>query len=148
MKKLVLVFILGFIGHFGFSQSPLGEGNVQINAGLGLNNWDGTPIYAGIDYGVGPLITIGGQVAFSDNVFGLGGNFNYHFDELLTLPSEWNVYGGLNIGYIQVDNGGSDVDLGAQVGARYFFSPNVGINLELGGGTQVSGGKVGITIVL
>jgi len=42
----------------------------------------------------------------------------------------------------------SGLGIGAQVGGRYYFSDNVGINIEFGGGNAFSGGKVGISILL
>ena len=39
----------------------------------------------------------------------------------------------------------SDIGLGVQIGGRYFFNKNFGINIEGGGGNATSGAKIGIT---
>lgn len=150
MKKLILIAFFGIFCQLGFSQSPLGDGGVQINGGVGFNDFDGVPVYLGADFGVAESLTVGPIAAFSENLFSLGGNVNYHFDHLLQLPSEWNIYGGATVSYVDVENVNSDgdIDLGLQVGGRYFFSPTVGLNLEAGGGTEVTGGKIGLTIIV
>ena len=154
MKKVILIAVFGLFTQFGFAQSPLGDGGVQLNGGLGFNNADGVPVYVGADFGVAPTITVGAQAGFSDNLFSIGGNVNYHFDNVLELPSEWNLYGGASLNYVDFNNDNidndndGDIDLGLQLGGRYFFSENVGINLEAGGGTELSGGKIGLTFIL
>lgn len=149
------------------AQAPLGKGNKQLNAGFGFSNW-GVPIYAGLDFGVHPDITIGPQVSFrsyseryndglgnrisySHSIFVLAFNGNYHFNSLLNISSEFDFYAGLTLGYYiwsspndYLGNRASGVGLDAQVGGRYFFSDEWAVNLEFGGGTA-SGGKIGIT---
>jgi hypothetical protein len=72
----------------------------------------------------------------------------------MNIPTPWDFYAGLNIGFYNVSsssiNGGisSGLGLGAQIGGRYYFSDQWGINLEIGGGNSVSGGKFGITYKL
>jgi hypothetical protein len=39
----------------------------------------------------------------------------------------------------------SNIGLGVQIGGRYFFNKNFGINIEGGGGNATSGAKIGIT---
>ncbi len=82
-------------------------------------------------------------------------NGNYHFNTLLKIPRSWDLYAGLNLGFYVWNssrdypgNRASGLGLGAQVGARYFLSNKVGLNLELGGGNAFSGGKFGVTIKL
>src|SRR5680860_1917862 len=84
---------------------------------------------------------------------------NYHFNELLEMPSNWDLYMGLSLGFIvfsskwdgpgssieYAGNGNSGLYLYAQIGGRYFFSDNIAVNLQLGGGNYFSGGKIGIT---
>ena len=150
IKRFFLLAVIGLFTQLAIAQSPIGDGGIQLNGGLGLNNADGVPVYVGADFGVAPLITVGGQAGFSDNFFTLGANANYHFDELLELPSEWNVYGGATLAFVDatgLDDDG-DIDLGLQLGGRYYFNDNLGLNLEAGGGTQLSGGKIGLSYVL
>jgi hypothetical protein len=81
-------------------------------------------------------------------------NGNYHFNTLFNMPSEWNFYAGLTLGYYiwsdlddYPDARGSGIGLDAQIGGRYFFSDKFGVNLEFGGGTG-AGGSFGITVKL
>lgn len=162
MKKInVLVILAVLCSTVAFAQAPLGKGGKQLNAGLGFSNW-GVPIYVGLDFGVHPDITVGPQISFQNYGYTAGGtkykqnltvigfNGNYHFNNLLDMPSQWNLYAGLTMGYyIWQDNdftGAETSGLGlyAQVGGRYFFSDNFGVNLQFGGGTS-SGGTFGIT---
>ncbi|MBX2964468.1 MAG: hypothetical protein KF687_18310 [Cyclobacteriaceae bacterium] len=162
MKKISLLFLILFIGSsVVFSQVPLGKGGKQLNAGLGFSTW-GVPVYAGLDFGVHEDITIGPVISFQNYGYRAGGNSynqnlvvlafngNYHFNTILELPSEWDFYAGLTMGYyLWSDNDyvgakSSGLGLYAQVGGRYFFNEKFGINLQVGGGTS-SGGIFGIT---
>ncbi len=166
MKKTGIAFLMFFIVvATTYAQSPLSKGSKQVNAGVGFSGW-GVPIYAGMDFGVYKDITVGfegsfrsysqkfGTMTFKSSIFGISGNGNYHFNSLIGIPSEWDVYAGLNLGYYfwstssnYAGTGASGLGLGAQVGGRYFFKNNFGVNLEFGGGNAFSGGKFGITYI-
>jgi len=45
-----------------FAQGPVAKGQAQLNAGLGLSSW-GLPIYVGVDFGVHPDVTVGGEIS-------------------------------------------------------------------------------------
>lgn len=147
------------------SQSPLGKGNQQLNAGLGLSGW-GVPIYAGLDFGIHQDVSLGIEGSFRSynehytgdryrsSIIGLLVNGNYHFNTILEIPSEWDFYAGLNIGYFfwatsseYPGTAYSGAGLGAQIGGRYFFRKDLGLNLELGGSNAFTGGKFGITYI-
>lgn len=169
MKRPILLLVaLGAIVICSQAQAPLGKGNAQLNAGFGFSTW-GVPLYAGADFGVHPDITIGPQISFQDfnenytlsgnkyrynhSIVGLAFDGNYHFNRLMEIPNQWDFYAGLTLGYYIWSNPndylgtyGSKVGLAAQVGGRYFWSPNFGVNLEFGGG-YISGGKIGITYI-
>jgi outer membrane immunogenic protein len=164
MKKINFLVALCLVSIGSFAQGTLEKGGLQLNAGLGTSGW-GTPVYVGLDYGVGSDFTIGGELSYrsqsnnyygskyKSSVIGIGANGNYHFNRILEMPSKWDLYAGLGLNYYiwSYDNDnykGSDnsnLGLGAQIGARYFFSDKFGLNLELGGGNATSGGKIGIT---
>lgn len=166
MKKIFVVIIVFVFAFFGANaQSPLGKGGKQLNAGVGFSGW-GIPIYAGMDFGVHPDITVGFEgsfrtynqkfagVNYGSTIIGFSGNGNYHFNKLLEIPSNFDFYAGLNIGFYvwsspsgYPGDGASGLGLGAQVGGRYFFKKNFGLNLEFGGGNAFSGGKFGITYI-
>jgi len=164
MKKISILSIFLFTSSLLLAQSPLGKGGRQFNAGLGFSSF-GVPIYAGVDFGIHDDITIGPQISYrkySDRIIGIDYNLNliiigltgnYHFDRILDIPSEWNVYAGLSLNYYSWStpsnypgNRSSDLNIDLQIGGRYFWSENWAANLELGGGTS-SGGKIGITYI-
>jgi outer membrane immunogenic protein len=166
MKKVSIIFLLSVMTVLTVNaQSPLDKGNKQLNAGVGLSGW-GLPIYVGMDFGVLRDLTLGFEVSFRSynqpyhefhyhhSIIGLSFNGNYHFNTLLDIPENWDFYAGLNIGYYfwvspsdYPGTGSSGLGLGAQIGGRYFFSNNFGLNLEFGGGNAFFGGKFGITYI-
>ncbi|HRJ30362.1 MAG TPA: hypothetical protein PLV21_03130 [Cyclobacteriaceae bacterium] len=166
MKKISLLFVFSLVAcAVSIAQAPPGKGGKQFNAGLGFSGW-GVPVYAGVDFGVHQDITIGPRVSYrnykyralgadwNQSLFVIGFNGNYHFNRLLDMPSEWNLYAGLTIGYlIWSDNEytgarASGLGLDGQIGGRYFFSNKFGVNLEFGGGSGTGGGSFGITVKL
>lgn len=162
MKKISVVLILLVSAVAIFAQSPIAKGQAQINAGIGLSSW-GLPLYGGVDYGIHEKISVGGEISFRSystggykhSIIGISANGNYHFGELLEVPSEWDLYGGLNLGFYiwnspseYSGSQSSSLGLGAQVGARYYFTEKFAANLEFGGGNAFSGGKLGISIKL
>jgi outer membrane immunogenic protein len=165
MKKLVVIFSLMVLAATVTAQSPLAKGRKQINAGVGISGW-GIPIYVGMDFGVGKNFTLGFEGSFrfynerlggnryNSTIIGISGNGNYHFNTVLNIPSEWDFYAGLNLGFFvwstpsnYPGDGSSGLGAGLQVGGRYFFQPNFGLNVEFGGSNAFSGGKFGITYI-
>ena len=167
MKKSYLLIILCFLIKTSFSQGTMPIGQTQFNVGVGLSNY-GTPVYLGIDYGALRNLSIGGELSFRSyderwgqnyhrrSITSLAVNVNYHFNSILLLPSKFDFYAGLNLGFYNWStpedgyNGShsSGLGLGAQVGGRYYFTRKFGFNLEFGGGNAFSGGKVGLTFKL
>lgn len=162
MKKFLFAAILFFAGLTLQAQASLDKGATQLNAGVGFSTW-GVPVYVGIDYGVTSDITVGGEFSYRSysaysgyrqSIIGISANGNYHFNRILNLPSEFDLYAGVSLGYYIVSSNdtydgvkstaSSGLGFSGQVGARYFFTNNFGLNLEFGGG-NVSGGKFGIT---
>ena len=168
MKKILACASLFFAVATESAQGTLEQNNVQINAGIGISSW-GIPVIVGVDYGIARDFTIGAEASYRSkketwyiyewkhSVFSISANGNYHFNRILRLPSEFDLYAGLSLGYYHwttkyVGDGSyeysgnvfSPFGIAAQIGGRYFFTKNFGINLEAGGG-NVSGGKIGIT---
>lgn len=161
---LFIALVLLSVYH-AFGQGTLGKGNEQVNGGLGFSTW-GVPLYVGMDFGVHQDVTIGPVVSFrnyserfntirySHSIVVLGFNGNYHFNSLIDLDPEWDLYAGLTLGYWiwsspnEYDGPrGTSIGLVGQVGARYFINDKIGLNLEFGGGIA-SGGRFGVTIKL
>ena len=168
MKKILACASLLFAVTTASAQGTLEQNGVQINAGVGISSW-GIPVVVGVDYGVARDFTIGAEASYRSKKeswaygewkhtgFSISANGNYHFNRILKLPSAFDLYAGLSVGYfnwntkysgdgdyIYSGNYSSGLGFAAQIGGRYFFNKNFGINLE-GGGGNVSGGKIGIT---
>lgn len=177
MKTTIFTLLL-FTSYFSFAQKstdkdkaegqcPLSVGQNQINAGVGLSSW-GIPVYVGLDHCFKDNLTFGAEVSFRryhhkwfdnsyyERLIGIYANCNYHFNTILDIPSQWDVYLGLNLGFNMwldsdddyYESHTSGIGLGGQIGCRYYFSEKFGINLEVGSGNAFSGGKFGISIKL
>ena len=88
-------------------------------------------------------------------MIGLSGNLNYHFNTVLEIPRNWDLYAGLNISYFvwnsPSDYGGSHSSglvLGLQAGGRYYFSKKTAVNFEVGGQLAGAGAKLGFSFIL
>ena len=147
MKKLVLVCSVFFLGQMAFAQAWQGKGDQKIQ--VGFNGWGyGTGITATYDYGLTKLISLGAGANFyfdhddddyKDDDFGVFGRLNFHLQEPLGLPSNWDIYPGIDLGLL----GKSGTYFGAHLGVRYFFNNNVGIFLEAG-----NNGAIGVSFNL
>ena len=182
MKKILFLAGLFMAAATASAQADLGKGNLQLNAGTGISGW-GIPVYVGLDYGVTDEITVGGELSYrydtssyairanfgrfgeyrSDKItyrhhtFGVFTNGNYHFNRLLRLPRQLDLYAGASLGFFfgsvtssegNIKYTGDDYSgfsAALQTGARYFFTDNFGVNLDLSGGVLTSGAKAGIT---
>ena len=176
MKKIViaLVFIAvvssTYPVHAQFN--PQTDKTKMLTVGIGFSGW-GIPIFARFEAPVADNITIGGAMSYQGKsetyasykykhtIFGIGARGSYHFNELIELPDEWDLYAGLGLGYYfwntKYDSGGTSIDyrgsgdggfsIGIHVGGRYFINDKIGVNLEFGGGTVLSGGTIGATFL-
>jgi outer membrane immunogenic protein len=162
--KNTIITLFSCFSILSFGQCPIEKGQGQFNAGVGLST-RGLPVYLGYDRGVGKDISIGGEFSFrqynnsafnySSSIIGISANANYHFNSLLGIGNNIDVYLGLNLGYYLWSNsntvnnsGGSGLGFGGQLGGRYYFNDRLGVNLEFGGGNAFSGGKLGISLRL
>ncbi|WP_027382861.1 DUF6646 family protein [Epilithonimonas caeni] len=129
MKKLLLTIGL-FAGVLSYSQAWSGAGDQKVQGGF--NIWGfGTGVAGSYDYGINSLISLGGgaNVYFNedeDNPF-VFGRIGFHLQETLALPSELDIYPGVNMGVA-----GRNFGLGIYIGARYFFTENWGAFVEAG----------------
>ena len=151
MKKLLtVVAIVALSVGIGKAQNPIPAGTVFINAAAGFSN-HGFPVIAGVDFGVGSDISAGAEAAYRFNYDGrwsIGANANYHFNRLLKMSSKFDFYAGINVGSTFGDHYDTSFNLGAQVGGRIFITDAIGLNLQLGGGNNFSGGRFGLTFRL
>ena len=143
MKKLIFTAVLSLFA-FTFANAQAYEGNGDQKVSIGFVPWGyGTGLTAMYDYGLSDLISIGGGGEFyfggnrnHDNFY-IFGRANVHLGELLNMPSNMDLYPGLDVGF----NDG--LGLGAHLGFRYLFSDNIGAYIEAG-----SRGSLGIFINL
>mgnify|MGYP003461471056 CR=1 FL=1 len=129
MKKLILAFSLLFAAQLSFAQAWQGKGDQKIQ--VGFNGWGyGTGITGTYDYGLSKIISVGA---------GVFGRLNFHLQDPLGLPSQWDIYPGVDLGLL----GKSGTYFGAHLGVRYFFNNNVGVYLEAG-----NNGSLGVSFNL
>lgn len=147
MKKLVLVCALFFAATMVSAQAWSGKGDQKVQVGFNAFGY-GTGITGTYDYGLGSIISlgVGANVYFSgyrdnnsDNNFFVFGRLNAHLQKPLNLPSNWDIYPGVDLGVL----GRSGFGIGAHIGVRYFFNKNVGIYLEAG-----NNGSIGVSFNL
>jgi len=151
MKKII--FLLTLFVSIGM-QSQAQSNENHFNAGLGLNGW-GVPIYASYDWAFRGDFNLGVGASLSPNVnggndgpsgmaLGAGAFTQWYADALLDIPSDFDFYAGGGVFYYTYDKGG-DLDLRIFLGGRYYVNRQMAINLELGGGSALSGGKIGLS---
>ncbi|UBM57676.1 hypothetical protein LAG90_12710 [Marinilongibacter aquaticus] len=158
--QIIIVLLFTAIGSV-YAQNPIPKGQTQLNFGLGLNSYN-IPIYFGLDQGVGNNISLGGELSLQGQrhadhlhtIVGIFGNGNYHFNDVLDIPRNWDFYAGLNLGFYLYSNRyenrayfgrSSGIGLGGQLGGRYYFNNKAGINLEFNAGNYFAGGKFGLS---
>lgn len=143
MKKLSLLFVfalfLSFANGFGQARQELNFGLIGINYEI--------PVHKDI------TIAPGVGTNFDLDWINIGVKANYYFDNIFGISDDaWDVYGGLNAGY-SIYNGdndkdnSSDLNLGLQVGGRWFWNDKWGVYVEIAGG-NVSGMSPGIGITM
>lgn len=139
MKKITI--LLAFVA---IASMSYGQAQKYLNLGI---------IGVSYEIPVAKAITVA-PAAFTNfdlNHLTLGVKANYYFDELFGLTDPWDVYGGANLGFgiaLNNDNGNSsDLDLGLQVGGRWFWSDKWGVYAEFGGG-KLGGAAYGVGVTM
>ncbi|WP_375235056.1 hypothetical protein [Winogradskyella sp.] len=146
--KQVFKFILAVCVFFMAYNSS----EAQENYGGVLNSFvkfgDNSSIAAHYEIQVAPNLTFSpeGRIWFSgDNFLALGARSDYYFDDIFNLSEPWDIWGGVDAGFI-VD-GVDNFDLNLHVGIEYKLSETFGLILVFGGGTTTAGG-IGLGIHL
>lgn len=166
MKKIsLLVTFVALMSICSFAQlSPISKGQLQFNLGSGISNI-GVPIRLGFDVGLKNNISIGpeisyrnysnewGNATYNHDIFGFSLNGNYHFNQVLGISPNWDIYAGINAGFYHWKSdrgysgkGKSGLGFGLQVGGRYYWNDFWGINAEFSGGNTVRSGKLGLSV--
>ncbi len=128
-------------------ETALSKSKVQLNAGTGFYS-GGFPIYAFADFKLSPDWSVGPQINFvfyDDFSFVVSGRADYHFNNLLNIPSAWDLYAGATMG-IDFSHRLS-FSSGIHVGGRWYWDKTWGLNVEIGGGTYFNS-TVGISMKL
>jgi hypothetical protein len=140
MKKITLLLVATlFLG----ASNSFGQATRQLSFGVVGVAYD-IPVAAAIS--IAPFASTNWD--FNHLVLGVKGD--YYFDTLLGLPAPWDVYAGANAGFAigLGDGNSSDLDIGLQVGGRWFWNEKWGLFLQGGGGMQGATGGLGITMKL
>lgn len=144
MKKVLLSLTIVGLSFFT-TKTVSAQAQSQLNIGI-----------IGISYEipVASAITIA-PAAFTDldlDRLTLGVKGNFYFDDLIGLSEPWDVYAGANLGFglwigDDKNNHSNDLDLGLQVGGRWFWSDKWGVYAEIGGG-KLGGAAYGIGVTM
>jgi len=140
MKKITLILML-FIG---VSTAASAQATSELNFGI---------IGVSYDIPVASAIAVSPFVGTNLNLdyLNMGVKANYYFDDLIGIPAAFDFYAGASAGFAMWIGGGtsqtSGIDIGLQVGGRWFWSDKWGLYLEFGGG-HYSGGTAGIGLTM
>jgi hypothetical protein len=161
MKKLLtLSFLLALIATTsfkGFSQAYK-QGDNLLNATIGIGNVYGFGIGASFEHGFTENISAGGSFDYLNyNYLGVSGSSllyfavrgSYHAGELLKTGDKLDPYIGLGLGYVSWPGiysgiGASGIFFQGHLGARYWFSDNLGGVAEVGAGAATL--KLGVAL--
>lgn len=126
---LLLFGCLLCVPHSVQAQAWDGEGDIKVYAGY-ANVGGRSGIELGSDYALSDYVSVGGQVTYVNvKDYGEGRDRalmgydlslmgNYHWAEVLKLPSVLDIYSGASVGLRTA---------GLQVGVRYNFSEAIGV---------------------
>ncbi len=139
MKKLSLLLAVFFISSALFAQSFDGKGDKKLNLGYEFYGY-GNGISATFDYGISDLFSVGLGGAYylnnDNNDYFIFARTGVHLGELFDFNERFDIYPGVDIGYLQRN----DIGFGGYLGFRYFFTENIGIFAEFG-----NTGKAGLS---
>ena len=145
MKKLFTILALTFIflsTTDAFAQEDYSALNLFVSFGdnAAINGHYEIPIAENLT--VSPAATL----AFDFDYIALGARMDYYFDSLLKLNEPWDIWGGVDAGFVISDeDDADDFSLNLHAGVEYKINKTWGIIAEFGGGTASSGG-IGVGI--
>lgn len=137
MKKIIgslLLLTVGYLNLNAQTDAYTGKGDLRYHVGASMQKL-GTGITTSIDFGVGESFSFGAQAGYALGLkeingvkkagfgdrFDLKARFNANIGSVIDLPSNVDVYPGLNLGL---------KNFGGHVGARVFFSKGFGLFAE------------------
>lgn len=135
---MTLFVLLGFISVY--AQSYDGKGEKKFNIGYDMYGF-GTGVKGTFDYGLNDLFSVGGgaSVFFDDgeNDYYIFARTNVHLGIVFDLPCKFDMYPGLEIGYLSSEK----IGVSGYLGLQYFITKKVGLFAEIG-----NNGTVGLSI--
>ncbi len=143
MKKVYLVILMlflftGLYAQYEHGEAPLAKGKRQVNFGFGFSDW-GIPLYGSLDFAVHKDVTVTPEMhmVLANNFrMGIMAKADYHWNYLIGIPSNWDFYAGARLGFNFFN--GFDPIAGIEVGGRWYWNDEWGLNVEFGGGTGYS----------
>ncbi len=124
---------------FSYGQSFDGKSDQKINIGYEAYGF-GNGIKATYDYGLGKLFSLGAgaSVYFNDgeNDYYIFARSQVHLGIAFDLPCEFDIYPGLELGYLSSEK----IGVAGYLGFRYFITKKVGVFAEIG-----NNGSVGVS---
>ena len=166
MKKIVILSFSILSILVASAQGPLQYEASQFNLSSGYTT-TGIPVFLSYEFGIADDFSFGAEgsyriyqetlnsVDFDHGIMGFRFFGNYHFNTMLSLPENLNLYAGLNTGFYKwfseegylefaEERNSSTMGVGAQLGFRYYFK-DFGVYVEGNGGTEIIGGRLGLT---
>ena len=152
MKNLCKTLLIGVL-FLALSGTLYAQETTQENHGNALNLFvkfgDNSSISGNYEFQVHPDITVSPMARIwfdGKNTFAIGVRGDYYFDRLFNLVEPWDIWGGLDAGFVLAgDDNKDDFSLNIHVGGEYKFNDMWGLILEIGGGSTSSGG-IGVGI--
>lgn len=134
-KNILITLFLLFMTQAVFSQHT--KDAQRLQAGFNFYGY-GSGIKASYDYGLTDTFSIGaGTVFFNTGSYNSGffffGRADYHFQEIITYPKEFDFYIGAELGLI----GNGNFGIAGHIGGRYDFSNKIYGFAELGSNAAV-----------
>lgn len=124
---------------FSYGQSFDGKSDQKINIGYEAYGF-GNGVKATYDYGLGKLFSLGAgaSVYFNDgeNDYYIFARSQVHLGIAFDLPCEFDIYPGLELGYLSSEK----IGVSGYLGFRYFITKKVGVFAEIG-----NNGSVGVS---
>ncbi|MFD1315887.1 hypothetical protein [Namhaeicola litoreus] len=145
MKRLLTLFILAIT----FSFANVANAQEDYSAlNLFVSFGDHAAINGHYEIPIAKNLTVSPSavVAFDFDYIALGGRLDYYFDSLFKLNEPWDIWGGVDAGFVLGDDDkNDDFSLNLHAGVEYKLNDTWGIIGEIGGGTASFGG-IGVGI--
>jgi hypothetical protein len=166
MKKILITFLVLIVcSSLALSAAPkkkatgveFHKGDKFLTPQVGFNSW-GLPFGANFELAITENIGVGGTVmlwfwndfGYSESVIAPSAEVAYHFTELKVSKLDLSAGGGLGFAIYNSDfgTGSSSIYPFILLNGRYFFKPNIALNLRFNisfGTWGSAGGLVGVT---